>query len=58
MAHNYYLLNGNKGKGNTLNLLVDGKLRRDFTYIDDIVMGLMKLIESNPSKNYNIYKRE
>ena len=32
-----------------------GNLKRDFTYIDDIIMGLMKVVESNPINNYNIY---
>ena len=33
----------------------NGNLKRDFTYIDDVVKGLIKVIESKPINNYNIY---
>ena len=33
MAHRYYFLNGEKGKGKTLFLPEDNEVRRDFTDI-------------------------
>ncbi len=40
-----------------INLFNRGELQRDFTYIDDIVMGLVLILESNRQhvKAYNIY---
>ena len=32
-----------------------GKMQRDFTYIDDIVNGIFKIINSEKRKKYNIY---
>ena len=32
-----------------------GNLRRDFTYIDDIVEGIIRVINGKPKKKYNIY---
>lgn len=32
-----------------------GKMQRDFTYIDDIVNGIYKIINSEKRKKYNIY---
>lgn len=33
----------------------NGDLRRDFTYIDDIVEGITRVVENEPKDNYNIY---
>ena len=32
-----------------------GKCKRDFTYIDDIVEGLVRIIEKGPKEKYNLY---
>ncbi len=32
-----------------------GKMRRDFVYIDDLVEGLMRVVERIPKQDYNIY---
>lgn len=32
-----------------------GKCERDFTYIDDIVEGIVRIIDKGPIDNYNIY---
>ena len=32
-----------------------GKMRRDFTYIDDIISGISKIIFKNNNKGYKIY---
>ena len=34
--------------GETLDVYNDGKMRRDFTYIDDIVSGVMSCLSSPP----------
>ena len=47
MAYNYYLLNGQNGKGNTLNILVDGELKRDFNDISTLDLITMNI----PNKN-------
>jgi UDP-glucuronate 4-epimerase len=41
-------------EGKTINVFNDGDMLRDFTYIDDIVEGLKKVIDSpaTPSKNW------
>ena len=45
-------------EGKTIKIFNHGNLSRDFSYIDDIVKGIVKVIESNPSggqcKIYNI----
>ena len=33
----------------------NGDLKRDFTYIDDVVESIYKVIESTPKEKYNIY---
>lgn len=33
----------------------NGKCERDFTYIDDIVEGICKVIEKGPMRSYNLY---
>ena len=45
-------------KGEPISLYNHGQLQRDFTYIDDIVSGFVKIIESGGSfteENYKIY---
>ena len=32
-----------------------GKCERDFTYIDDIVEGIVRIMEKGPKENYNLY---
>lgn len=32
-----------------------GNCKRDFTYIDDIIQGIIKVIEKDPIDNYNLY---
>ena len=43
MAINYYLLNGKNGEGNALNLLVDGKLQRNFIDISSLDIQTLNL---------------
>jgi UDP-glucuronate 4-epimerase len=38
-------------EGNTINVFNNGNLERDFTYIDDIIEGIVRLIEEIPQKN-------
>ena len=47
MAINYYLLNGKNGKGNTLNLLVNGKLKRNFIDISTLDLQTMDIPTTN-----------
>lgn len=47
MAFNYYLLNGKNGKGNSLNILVDGYLKKDFIDISTLDLQTMNI----PNKN-------
>lgn len=42
-------------KGETIKLFNHGNHRRDFTYIDDIVAGVIKVLDSAPAKNANHY---
>ena len=45
-------------KGEPISLYNNGKLQRDFTYVDDIVNGFVKIIESKgafTNENYKIY---
>ena len=56
MAHNYYLLNGKKGKGNALNILVNGKLKRDFIDISTLDLSTLDIQKNNAAeilKEYN-----
>ena len=44
-------------EGKTIKIFNHGNLSRDFSYIDDIVKGIVKVIESNPSGGQcKIYK--
>ena len=56
MAQNYYLLNGQKGVGHTLDLLEDGKLKRDFidiSTLDLITMDIPREEAKDILKEYN-----
>jgi UDP-glucuronate 4-epimerase len=41
--------------GQRINVFNSGKMKRDFTYIDDIVNGLILLLEAKTYNNYNIF---
>ena len=32
-----------------------GNCKRDFTYVDDIVEGIKRIVEKGPKENYNLY---
>lgn len=38
-------------KGKTIKVFNNGKMKRDFTYVDDIVNGIVKVIENPPKGN-------
>ncbi|MEE3343110.1 MAG: hypothetical protein VZS44_03370 [Bacilli bacterium] len=50
MAHNYYLLNGKDGKGKALNVLVDGKLHRNFIDISTLDLATLDIKEEDAVK--------
>jgi len=39
--------------GNPIKVFNYGKMERDFTYIDDVVEGIVKLIDRIPTPNEN-----
>ena len=42
-------------KGNTMNIFGEGKMQRDFTYVDDIVSGVVASIDKNyPEEVFNL----
>lgn len=47
----YYSFTQNIIEEKTIKVFNNGDLRRDFTYIDDIIEGIMRLIESPPQYN-------
>ncbi|MGD6836579.1 NAD-dependent epimerase [Bacillus thuringiensis] len=47
----YYSFTQNIFEEKTIKVFNNGDLRRDFTYIDDIIEGIMRLIESPPQYN-------
>ena len=53
----YFLFVDAIAKNQPIKLFNNGKMERDFTYIDDIVNGLIKVIEKNieDRKHYKIY---
>ena len=54
----YFIFTDKILKGETITLFNEGKLRRDFTYIDDIIKGIELLLEDVLEKNiteFNIY---
>ena len=51
----YYLFTKAILKNEPIKVFNNGKMRRDFTYIDDIVEGLVRIIESPVKDKYKIY---
>ena len=47
----YYLFTKAILQGNTIDVYNYGNMKRDFTYIDDIIEGMVKVIESPPGGN-------
>lgn len=47
----YFSFTKNIIEGKPINIFNDGKMMRDFTYIDDIVEGIIKIINKVPSGN-------
>ncbi|MEH7381364.1 NAD-dependent epimerase [Bacillus sp. JJ1533] len=47
----YFSFTKNILSGKTINVFNDGKMKRDFTYIDDIVEGIVRLIPRIPEEN-------
>jgi UDP-glucuronate 4-epimerase len=43
------------GNNGTINISNNGEMMRDFTYIDDIVDGIFKVINNPAKKSYNLY---
>jgi UDP-glucuronate 4-epimerase len=40
-------------EGNAIDVYNDGKMQRDFTYIDDIIEGVMRIMDKPPTENKN-----
>jgi len=40
-------------EGKPIDIFNNGNMQRDFTYIDDIVEGIIRVIDNPPKKNYN-----
>lgn len=51
----YYLFTKAILKNEPIKVFNNGEMRRDFTYIDDIVEGLVRIIEKEPKHKYKIY---
>ena len=51
----YYLFTKAILENEPIKVFNKGEMRRDFTYIDDIVEGLVRIIESPAKDNYKIY---
>jgi UDP-glucuronate 4-epimerase len=51
----YYLFTKAILKNEPIKVFNNGKMQRDFTYIDDIVEGLVRIIENPAKDNYKIY---
>jgi len=51
----YYLFTKAILKNEPIKVFNNGEMRRDFTYIDDIVEGLVRIIESPAKDKYKIY---
>ena len=51
----YYLFTKAILKNEPIKVFNNGEMRRDFTYIDDIVEGLVRIIEKEPKHQYKIY---
>ncbi len=42
-------------KGDKIRIFNYGNCKRDFTYIDDIVEGIVRIMEKGPKEDYNLY---
>ncbi len=51
----YFIFTKNIISGMPIKVYNNGKMRRDFTYIDDIIMGIKSSIINNSDKLYRIY---
>jgi hypothetical protein len=51
------LLNASKlyALGDLINVYSEGKIKRDFTFVDDIITGILKIINGQNESKYNIY---
>ena len=49
----YYIFTSKILKGETIKIFNNGRMMRDFTYIDDIVESISKLVEKPPNKDPN-----
>lgn len=49
----YYLFTKAIFEGKPIDVYNNGNMKRDFTYVDDIVTGIVSLIDKKPSKNLN-----
>ena len=38
-------------EGQPINVFNNGNMKRDFTYIDDVIDGIMRVVKSNPAEN-------
>lgn len=51
----YYLFTEGISRGNPINVFNQGNMERDYTYIDDIVDGILRVIKNRSHKSYDIY---
>lgn len=51
----YYSFTNKIINNKTIKVFNYGKCQRDFTYIDDIIEGIVRIIEKGPKDNYNLY---
>ena len=51
----YFIFTNNIIRGNPINVYNNGNMKRDFTYIDDIIMGIKSSIFNDTNKLYQIY---
>ena len=47
----YYIFTSAIAKGEPIKIFNNGNMRRDFTYIDDVIEGIIQLIHKSPLKN-------
>lgn len=48
----YFLFAKSIFEGKVLNVFNNGEMERDFTYVDDVVRGIMQVIDKTPKKNH------
>lgn len=51
----YFLFVKNIIEGNPINVFSGGAIKRDFTYIDDVIEGIVKIVNGHNGSSYNIY---